>query len=156
MVQAKRNSSSGVLNVELNVLATPQCCRRSCSTCMMGKSFAKEHIAPTRLFTNSAPPMDVWNRYSGISILHPSDKIVQGCWRSSSAPSVKQRQMVASAEPMHGIVLKLTMIPQPGFGCIITLQSKSKLQPPIYQVTISSYPKCNCANFVDMAANASC
>jgi hypothetical protein len=39
-VQVKKNSSSGVLNVELSVLATPQCCRRSCLTCPVGKSFA--------------------------------------------------------------------------------------------------------------------
>ena len=58
--------------------------------------------------------------------------------------------MVASAEAMHGTILKLTMIPQPEFGCIITLQSKSEPQPPIYQVTVSSLPKCNCAYFLDM------
>ena len=39
MVQTKKNSSSRVLNVELNVLATPQCCSRSCLTCPVGKSF---------------------------------------------------------------------------------------------------------------------
>ena len=70
--------------------------------------------------------------------------------RSSSAPSEKQRQMVASAEVIIGTVLKLIMIPQPGFGCIIALQSKSEPQPPIYQVTVSSLPECNCAYFLDM------
>jgi hypothetical protein len=70
--------------------------------------------------------------------------------RSSNAPSAKHRQMVASAKAMHGIVLKLTMIPQPGFGCINTLQSKSEPQPPIYQVTVNSLPECNCAYFLDM------
>ena len=70
--------------------------------------------------------------------------------RSSSAPSGKQRQMVASAEAMHGTVLKLIMIPQPGFGCIIALQSKSEPQPPIYQVTVSYLLECNCAYFLDM------
>ena len=62
----------------------------------------------------------------------------------------KQRRMVAFAEAMHGIVLKLTIIPRPRFGCIITLQSKPEIQPPIYQVTVSSYPERNCANFVDI------
>jgi hypothetical protein len=58
--------------------------------------------------------------------------------------------MVASTEAMHATVMKLTMIPQPGFGCIITLQSKSEPQPPIYQVTVSSLPECKCAYFLDM------
>jgi hypothetical protein len=37
---SKEDSNSRVLNVELSVLATPQCCKRSCSTCPVGKSFA--------------------------------------------------------------------------------------------------------------------
>jgi hypothetical protein len=57
---------------------------------------------------------------------------------------------VASAEAIHATVLKLAMIPQPGFGCTITLQSKSEPQPPIYQVTVNSLPECNCAYFLDM------
>ena len=61
--------------------------------------------------------------------------------------------MVAFAEAMHGIVLKLTMIPQPGFVYIVTLQSRSKPQPPIYQVTMSSLQECNCACSLDMLSN---
>ena len=112
---------------------------------------AKERITPTRLFTNSAPPLDM----SGIRIpdnpdFIPPTRLSKVVRRSTSAPLAKQRQMVASAEAMHGTVLKLTMIPQPGFGCIITLQSKAEAQPPIYQVTVSSLPKCNCPFFLDM------
>ena len=40
MVQAKKHWSSRVLNVELNVLATPHCCRSFCLTCLVGNSFA--------------------------------------------------------------------------------------------------------------------
>ena len=39
MVQAKKNWSSRLLNVELNVLAILQCCKRSCLLCPVGKSF---------------------------------------------------------------------------------------------------------------------
>jgi hypothetical protein len=111
----------------------------------------KERITPTRLFTNSATLLDM----SQIRVLEhpdfiPPTRLSKLVRRSSSAPSAKQRQMVASAKAMHGTVLKLTMIPQPGFGCIITLQSKSEPQPPIYQVTMNSLPECNCAYFLDM------
>ena len=87
----------------------------------------KERITPTRLFTNSAPPLDM----SRIHILEhpdfiPATRLSKVVRRSSSAASAKQRQMVAFVEAMHGTVMKLTMILQPGFGCIITLQSKSK------------------------------
>ena len=58
--------------------------------------------------------------------------------------------MVASAEAMHGIALKFTIIPQPEFGCIITLHTKSELQPLIYQLTVNFILECNCAYFLDM------
>jgi hypothetical protein len=111
----------------------------------------KERITPTRLFTNSATPLDV----SRIHVPEnpdsiPTTRLSKLVRQFSSAPSTKQRQMVASAEAMHATVLKLTMIPQPEFGCIITLQSKSEPQPPVYQVTVSYFPECNCAYFLDM------
>ena len=84
------------------------------------------------------------------SVFIPPTRLSKFVRQSSSAPSAKQRQMVVSANAMHGTVLKLTMIPQPGFGCIITLQSKSEPQPLIYQVTVSSIPKYNCVYFLDM------
>jgi hypothetical protein len=49
--------------------------------------------------------------------------------------------MVAYIEAIYGTVLKLTMIPQLGFGCIITLQSKLEPQPPIYLVTMLEAPQ---------------
>jgi hypothetical protein len=72
----------------------------------------KEHITPTRLFTNSAPPLDM----SGIRILEfpdfiPPKRLSKVVQRSNSAPFVKQRQMVVSGEAMHGTVLKSIMIP---------------------------------------------
>ena len=111
----------------------------------------KERITPTQLFTNTAPSLDMSQIYvpKHPDFIHPTrlSKLVR---RSSSAPSAKQMQMVASAEAMHGTVLKLTMIPQPRYGCIITLQSKSEPQPPIYQVTVNSLPECNYTYFLDI------
>ena len=111
----------------------------------------KERITPSRLFTNSATPLDM----SRIRVPEnpdsiPTTRLSKLVRLSSSYPSAKQRQMVASVEAMHATVLKLTMILQPEFGCIITLQSKSGPQPPIYQVTVSSLLECNCAFFLDM------
>jgi hypothetical protein len=80
----------------------------------------------------------------------PPKRLSKVVWRSNNAPLAKQRQMVASAKTMHDTVMKLNMIPQLRFGCIITLQSKSEPQPPIYQVTVSALSECNCAYFLDM------
>ena len=81
-----------------------------------------------------------------------STKLPKVVRRSNIAPSAKQRQIIVSAIVIDGIVLMFTMTPQPGFGCIIPLRSNSEPQPPIYHVTVSSYPKCNCANFLDMVS----
>ena len=75
----------------------------------------KERITPTRLFTNSAPPLDM----SRIRIPDdldsiPTRRLSKAIRRSNSTPSAKQRQMVASTEAMQAIVLKLTMIPSIG------------------------------------------
>jgi hypothetical protein len=111
----------------------------------------KERITPTRLFTNFATPLDMSRiRIPDHPNFIPPTRLSKLVRRSSSAPLAKQRQMVASTEAIHGIILKLTMIPQLGFGCIITLQSKSEPRPPIYQVIVSYLPECNCAYFLDM------
>ena len=71
-----------------------------------------EHITPTRLFTNFAPPLDM----SGLRIpelldFFPSTRFSKVVRRSNTAPSEKQRHMVAFAAVMHGTFLKLTRIP---------------------------------------------
>ena len=111
----------------------------------------KERITPTRLFTNSAPPLDMSQiRVHGNHDLIPPTRLSKLVRRSNNAHSAKHRQMVASTKAMHGTVLKLTRIPQPRFGCITTIQSKLEPQPPIYQMTVSSIPECNCTYFLDM------
>jgi hypothetical protein len=111
----------------------------------------KERITPTRLFTNSAPPLEMSRiRVPEHPDFIPPTRFSKVVRRSDNAPSAKQRQMIASAKAMHGTILKLTMIPQPGFDCIITLQSKLEPQPSIYQVIVSSLLECNCAYFLDM------
>jgi hypothetical protein len=85
----------------------------------------KERIMPTCLFNTSAPPLDL----SGIDVpttsdSYPSSRQSKSTRRSATAPSTKQMKMVASARAMGGTILKVTMIPRPGFGCVLTLQSK--------------------------------
>jgi hypothetical protein len=111
----------------------------------------KERITPTRLFNTSALPLDL----SGVDVpanpdFYPSSKQSKSTRRSATAPSTKQMQMVASARAMNGTILKVIMIPRPGFGCVLTLQSKPAPIQSIYQLTVSSLPECNCPAFKDM------
>ena len=51
---------------------------------------------------------------------------------------------------MQASILKVTMIPQPEFGCITTLQSKPPPTNCVYQLIISSYPDCTCLTFKEI------
>ena len=103
----------------------------------------KEHITPTRLFNISAPPIDL----SGVPVplnldSYPSVKKSKTVRRSTNQPLSKQMQVVGSAIAMQASILRVTMIPQPGFGCIVTLQSKPSPRNSTYQLTLSSLPDC--------------
>jgi hypothetical protein len=111
----------------------------------------KERITPTRLFNNSAPPLDL----SDVDVppnpdFYPISRQSKSTRRSTHVPSAKQMQMVASAQVMQGTILKVTMIPRPGFGCVINLQSKPAPTQSIFQVIVSSLPECTCPAFKDM------
>jgi hypothetical protein len=111
----------------------------------------KERITPIRLFNTSAPSLNL----SGVDVLtnpdsYPSSRQSKSTRRSATAPSTEQMQIVASARAMDGTILKVTMIPRPGFGCVITLQSKRAPTHSIYQLTMSFLLECNCSAFKDM------
>jgi hypothetical protein len=46
------------------------------------------------------------------------------------------------------------MIPHPGFGCIITLDSRVLPKVQHYIITIGSFLECSCQYFKDMAAKS--
>lgn len=58
--------------------------------------------------------------------------------------------MVASIQTMDGSILKVIMIPCPGYGCVIMLQSKLAPIQLVYQLPVSSLSKCNCPAFKDL------
>ena len=111
---------------------------------------------PNRLFINSASPLD-------LSILQVLENPQQFCRsrklksirRSNSGPSSRQLLNIYSAKVMQASILKVIMIPQLGFGCIITLQSKPPPTDCVYQLTISSYPNYTCSAFKEMKSKFS-
>ena len=92
------------------------------------------------------------------TLTHPLLDSYPSSWQSNSmrrfatVPSTKQMHMVASARAMKGTILKVIMIPRPGFGCVIMLQSKPAPTRSIYQLTLSSMLECNCLAFKDMTS----
>jgi hypothetical protein len=46
------------------------------------------------------------------------------------------------------------MIPHPGFGCIVILDSRAPPKVQQYLITIGSFPDCSCEYFKDMATKS--
>ena len=78
---------------------------------------------------------------------YPRTRKSKSIRRSNSGPSSRQLLNINFAKAMQMSILKVTMISQPGLGCIITLQSKPPPTNCVYQLTISSYPNCTCPAF---------
>ena len=74
--------------------------------------------------------------------------------RLKNVPTPKQANMIASSLILKGQVRKVTMIPHPGFGCIVTLDSGAPPNVQQYLITIGTYPECSCQYFKDMAAKS--
>ena len=111
----------------------------------------RERVPLNRSFNNFALPMD----FSSLQVPENPDHFPgtrkSKCVRqSNTGPSSKQLLSINSAMALEASILKVTMIPQPGFGCIISLQSKPSPTDSVYQLTVSSYPDCTCPAFKEI------
>ena len=108
----------------------------------------RERVPLNRSFNNFTLPMD----FSSLQVPEnpdhfPGTRKSKCVRRSNTGPSSKQLLSINSAMALEASILKVTMIPQPGFGCIISLQSKPSPTDSMYQLTVSSYPDCTCSAF---------
>jgi hypothetical protein len=60
--------------------------------------------------------------------------------RNNNAPSTKQANNCASALTLKGQIRKVTMIPHPRYGCIVTLDSGTPPKFKQYLITIGTFP----------------
>jgi hypothetical protein len=74
--------------------------------------------------------------------------------RIANAPTTEHRNKWESARNVKGAILGVTMLPYPGLGAIISLQSGIEPHHKVYQITIGMYSECTCPDFVDMAISA--
>ena len=108
----------------------------------------RERVPLNRSFNNFALPMD----FSSLQVPEnpdhfPGTRKSKCVRRSNTGPSSKQLLNINSAMALEASILKVNMIPQPGFGCIISLHSKPSPTDSVYQLTMSSYPNCTCPAF---------
>jgi hypothetical protein len=112
-------------------------------------------ISPQRLFGMKELPFDLSSYPTPAS---PNDylktrlgKIIQ---RNNNASTTKHANNCASSPTLQGHLRQVTMIPHPGFGCIVTLDSGVPPKVQDYLITIGSFPECSCRYFKDMATKS--
>ena len=108
----------------------------------------KQSIPVSRTFNSSAPPRDLSQvPMPDNADVYPKTRKSKNMRRSITCASSKHMQNIDSARAMKASILKVVMIPQPGFGCVVTLQSKPAPTESVYHLSISAYPDCNCPTF---------
>jgi hypothetical protein len=74
--------------------------------------------------------------------------------RNNNEPTTKHANNCMSSLTLKGHLRKVTMIPHPGFGCIVTLDSRVPPKVQQYLITIGSFPKYSYEYFKDMVAKS--
>jgi hypothetical protein len=112
-------------------------------------------ISPRRLFGMEELPSDLSSYPIPASPEeHPKIRSGKKIRRIKNVPTTKQANNYASSLILKGQIRKVTMIPHPGFGCIIILDSGAPPKVQQYLITIGSFPDCSCEYFKDMATKS--
>jgi hypothetical protein len=112
-------------------------------------------ISPRRLFGTEELPFNLASFPTPASVDDcPKTRSGKSIRRNNNAPSTKQANNYASALTLKGQIRKVTMIPHPGYGCIITLDSGAPPKVQQYLITIGTFPECSCEFFKDMATKS--
>ena len=111
----------------------------------------RQVISPRRLFGGETS-IGLWLTYPVPSSPneHPHNRAGKVIRRNPKAPTAKQQNNYASALTMNARIGKVTMVPHPGFGCIVSLHSGVHPRSENYMLTISLFPECTCPNFKEM------
>jgi hypothetical protein len=112
-------------------------------------------ISPRRLFGTEELPFNLASFSTPVSTNDcPKTRSGKSIRRNNNAPSTKQANNCASALTLKGQIRKVTMIPHPGYGCIVTLDSGAPPKVQQYLITIGTFPECSCEFFKDMATKS--
>jgi hypothetical protein len=112
-------------------------------------------ISPRRLFGMEELPFD----FSSYSIPtspddHPKIRSGKNIRKNKNVPTTKHANNCMSALTLKGHLHKVTMIPHPGFGCIIILDSGVPPKVQQYMITIGSILEWSCEYLKNMAAKS--
>jgi hypothetical protein len=84
----------------------------------------------------------------------PKTRSSKSIRRNNNALTMKQANNCASSLTLKGQIRKVTMIPHPEYGCIVTLDSGAPPKVQQYLITIGTFPEYSCEYFKDMATKS--
>jgi hypothetical protein len=112
-------------------------------------------ISPRRVFGTEELPFSLVSFPTPASADDcPKTRSRKSIRRNNNAPSTQQANNCASALTLNGQIRKVTMIPHPRYGCIVTLDSGAPPKVKQYLITIGTFPECSCEFFKDMATKS--
>jgi hypothetical protein len=85
---------------------------------------------------------------------HPKARSGKNIRRNKKAPITKHANNCTSPLTLKANVQQITMIPHPGYRCIITLNSGIPPNIQQYMITIGTFPDCSCPYFKEMVMKA--
>jgi hypothetical protein len=112
-------------------------------------------ISPRRLFGMDELPFHLASFPTPASANEiPKSRSGKCILKNNNAPSTKQANNYASSLTLKGQIHKVKMIPHPGYGCIVILDSGTLPKVQQYLITIGTFPECSCKYFKDMASKS--
>jgi hypothetical protein len=112
-------------------------------------------ISPRRLFGMEELPSDLSSYpFPTSPEEHPKIRSCKNIRRIKNAPTTTEANNCASSLILKDQIRKVTMIPHPGFGCIITLDSGAPPKVEQYLITIGSFRDYSCEYFENMATKS--
>jgi hypothetical protein len=103
-------------------------------------------ISPRRLFGMEELPFNLTS--------FPTPASVDECPKTRLGKSICKNKNYASSLTLKGQIRKVMMIPHPGYGCIIILDSGAPPKVQQYLITTGTFPECSCEYFKDMATKS--
>jgi hypothetical protein len=98
-------------------------------------------ISPRRLFGMEELPFNLGSFFTPTFVDDcPKTRSGKSIRRNNNAPSTKQANNCASSLTLKGQIRKVTMIPHPGYGCIVTLDYGAPPKVQQYLITIGTFP----------------
>jgi hypothetical protein len=112
-------------------------------------------ISPRRLFGTEELPLSLASLPTPANPDDfPTKRSGKSIRRNTNAPNIQQRNNCASALTLKGQIRRVMLIPHPGFGCIVTLDSGAPPNVAQYLVSIGTFPECSCPFFKEMATKS--